>query len=267
MKFGKTVIIGIIAGLIGVIGGVNIENINIAQYIRYLSLVGIGLYKEYVGEVFLRFMPLLVFNVVYGIYIYRHFCCASVYFFTRTDNRIKWFIKEVVSLSVHAFIYLLMYALCGIIAICLFSKPQFSKEVVYLLGYYLLVYTLFLSITTLAINIVSILFNSSVGVLTCESVLFFAITILMFWGERYEKTHIKKIDLFTLRLNPIANIMFALHTCKNKSVNKYINELNNSFPIEFTIAYFTAVLVLFVIIGSIIVHKKEFIVNDMEDLG
>ena len=53
------------------------------------------------------YMPLFLFQIFYGSYIYRHFCSASIYFFSRCCSRTRWFLKEALTLYLFAVVYLL----------------------------------------------------------------------------------------------------------------------------------------------------------------
>ena len=41
-----------------------------------------------------RMLPYLLFLFLFGTYIYKHFCTAGVYVFSRCENRLKWIAKE-----------------------------------------------------------------------------------------------------------------------------------------------------------------------------
>ncbi|SKA71385.1 hypothetical protein SAMN02745111_02210 [Eubacterium uniforme] len=267
MKFVKTIIIGIIVGAMVLISGINVTKMSIYQYILYLSFTGIGLYKEYIGEFFYRYMPLLVFNIIYGIYIYRHFCCASVYFFSRKNNRVHWFVKEIIDLYIHALLYIFMICLVGMMVIFIDDKCFMNFNEMLLSLNYILIYSLYLLITTLAINIVAIVFNSTVGFISVQSVIFFLIAYMMNMGGKLEIIPIKKKYLYFLKLNPVSNLLFQIHRIRVDEKYKFLLQDGINIEMRYSILYYLLVLVVLVIIGCVIVHKKEFIINDREDLG
>lgn len=45
-----------------------------------------------------RMLPYLLFLFLFGTYIYKHFCTAGVYVFSRCENRLKWIAKEIAQL-------------------------------------------------------------------------------------------------------------------------------------------------------------------------
>lgn len=42
----------------------------------------------------IKMAPYFLFELYIGVYLYRHFCTASVYVFSRTIHRTRWYIKE-----------------------------------------------------------------------------------------------------------------------------------------------------------------------------
>ena len=48
----------------------------------------------------IRMIPDYMFELYIGIELYRHFCTASVYVFSRTPKRSGWYIREVVEVAV-----------------------------------------------------------------------------------------------------------------------------------------------------------------------
>ena len=53
----------------------------------------------------LRLVPTLVFQACAGISLYRHYCTASVYIFSRIPNRLRWYGREARALAVQALLY------------------------------------------------------------------------------------------------------------------------------------------------------------------
>ncbi|HAH19237.1 MAG TPA: hypothetical protein DCL29_09590 [Eubacterium sp.] len=265
MKFVKTIIIGIIVGIMVLISGINVTKMNVYQYILYISFTGIGMYKEYIGEFFYRYMPLLIFNIIYGIYIYRHFCCASVYFFSRKNNRIQWFVKEIMDLYIHALLYILMICMTGMMVIFIDDKCFMDYDELIILLYYVIIYSLYLLVTTLAINIVAIVFNSTIGFISVQSVVFFMIAYMMNMGKKLEVIPVRKRYLLFLKVNPVSNLLFQIHKIKVEDRYKFLLQEGIDIEMRYSIMYFLALVAILIIIGSIVVHKKEFIINDRED--
>ena len=123
-----------------------------------------------IPEILTRFLPLLLFQIFYGTMIYRHFCTASIYYFSRKTKRVRWFLPECGILFLYALAYSAVLLFSGIGIVAAFGKLRWDPGFLPLMVYYLLIYSLFLFFTTLAINILSILVTGSAAFIIVEAV-------------------------------------------------------------------------------------------------
>lgn len=86
---------------------------------------------------------------------------------------------------------------------------------------------------------------------------------LMF-GKQIQDDIIEGINLFMLKSNIIANLIFPVHSSHIQSVNKFINEKGIDFDLNFSIIYYVILSMIIIISGAYIVEKREFIVNNKE---
>jgi len=134
-----------------------------------------------------------------------------------------------------------------------------------ILLYYVIIYSLYLLVTTLAINIVAIVFNSTIGFISVQSVVFFMIAYMMNMGKKLEVIPVRKRYLLFLKVNPVSNLLFQIHKIKVEDRYKFLLQEGIDIEMRYSIMYFLALIAILIIIGSIVVHKKEFIINDRED--
>ena len=101
MKIIKTVLIALIVGIVCVgTGFFELEYVSLSKIILSNAFNGVDFYPQYISMFTLSYSPLFVFQVIFATYIYKHFCSASIYFFSRNANRINWFLREVVKIYV-----------------------------------------------------------------------------------------------------------------------------------------------------------------------
>ena len=93
------------------------------------------------------YMPLFLFQIFYGTYIYRHFCSASIYFFSRCCSRTRWFLKEALTLYLFAVVYLLAVLAGGGRGGAPVRTGHASAGFLPLLWHYLAIHSLFLLAT------------------------------------------------------------------------------------------------------------------------
>lgn len=265
MKISKTLLPAIITGMISVgVGFFDAENINLSQILLANTFAGVDYYPQYISMFTIQYIPLFVFQIFFVTYIYKHFCSASIYYFSRNINRKKWFLKEVAKLYCNVIIYLLTMSVSGIILIRLFSKITFDNSAIIIGLYYILIYSLYLLMTTLAINVISIIFSSNIGFVTVESIILLSISIFFILGNYIKNDIITGKYLLILKSNMIANLIFSIHSSKAENINALINTKGINFDLNFSVIYYLVMCLIVIVIGCRIVEKHEFIANSKE---
>ncbi len=109
----------------------------------------------------LRLVPALVFQACAGISLYRHYCTASVYIFSRIPNRLRWYGREAGALALQAFLYqgLILGAVLATSVICWEVVPDGAGWL--LLAFYWLIWSLWTFAFTMGINLLAIYWGSS----------------------------------------------------------------------------------------------------------
>lgn len=225
--------------------------------------------KIYIIYFITWYFPLLLFQIFWGTYIYRHFCSASVYYFSRCDNRVRWFFKEAASLYAYVILYLSIMVLSGTLLFLCFGGVAFNAGSILLLGYYLLLHSLWLFTVTLLTNIAAIKFGSSGGFITMASIQLFFLTAyvplerFLDFSER-ESLHLKTL---VLKCNPISHLVLVWHSSKQKALDELINRFEIDFSFRESIALFLILTILSVILGCRIVKKHQIISINQETGG
>lgn len=249
-----------------------------SDIIFQFSLPTITVNLIFVIEMSLRYFPFLIFQILFGTYIYKHFCSASVYYFSRCQNRVKWFLKEALSLYPLALLYILTMVVIGVIIVGINNNIIFDKESFILLLYYLLIHSLWLYSTSLLINILAIKFESSLAYSIVAGIQLTFLGMLLLWDEvlPLHDTYNLERNARLLQLNPIAHLVLPWRSSMIDAVNIRINEYLDFFMIDWSkisfelnnsVLLFTIVSILIVIFGLIIVKKHELISIEMETGG
>lgn len=265
MKIMKTVVAALLVGIVCLGKGfLDLEHIPVSEIILWNAFDGIEYYPQYVSEFMFQYMPLFIFQILFSVYIYKHFCSASIYYFSRNINRIYWFLKEAGKMFVNAVIYLAIICITQIIFICFFSSITINVSAVIIAVYYILIYALFLLATTLAINVFSIIFSSNVGFITVQSVMLLFISVFFMLGNYIEDGVITEKMALLLKSNMIANLIFSIHSSKIEKVDELIHMQDIHFDLNFSILYYLILSVGVLILGCYVVEKHEFIINSKE---
>lgn len=265
MKIMKTILAALIVGIVCLGKGfLELDQVSISEIILWNAFDGIEYYPQYISDFMFQYMPLFIFQILFSVNIYKHFCSASVYYFSRNINRIHWFLKEVAKMYVNAVIYLFVICVTEIVFICFFASITVDVSAVIIAIYYILIYSLFLLATTLAINVFSIIFSSNIGFITVQSVILLFISVFFMLGNYIgDGVFTEKTTLF-LKGNMIANLIFSIHSSKIEKVNELIHMQEIHFDLNFSILYYLILSAGVLILGCYVVEKHEFIINSKE---
>lgn len=248
----KFVLVGIFCGFFCILGyAVRNEKFLCSDIVLLFGMGEVNYFMQYLSNIAYWFMPLLFFQIFFGTYLYRHFCSASIYYFSRYPQRIKWFIKEVICMYIFCIVYLIAMIVSGIISCTFISDVTFDIRAIEVLAFYVLIYSLYLFVTTIGINIVAILCNSNVGFMVVEGINMFFIATFAIVGEFFapEGVILNEYE-WLLKVNPIYYLIFD----SNKDLN--------DFYVSIIVYLIFAALVL--CFGCFVINKHNFIETNKE---
>lgn len=202
------------------------------------------------------FTPILIFQILYGTYIYRHFCSASVYYFSRTENKIRWYLKQTIELFVFSLLYVILLLGASMAAASIFNDVIFRKNDMVLGCYFLVIYVLFLFTTTNFINILAILFSSNIAFIIVNAVQILSMALFVMADTIFLENEIAKKNLYIL-LNPIAHLIIRVHTGKNEEMCSLYSIIGRGFDFNISISVYLAFALVSLISGCIIVKHKD----------
>lgn len=260
-----------------------LPEISATQILLDTAFQNASMMPEALPELLKRYLPLLLFQIFYGTMIYRHFCTASVYYFSRKTKRVQWFLPECGMLFGYAVAYSAVLLFSGIGIIAAFGKLRWDPGFVPLLVYYLVTYSLFLFFTTLAINVLSILLTGNASFLIVEGacVLNIAVYSILYpismeaagyeappvARPGYEPPNFLKDWMWAIRPNLIANLNLSLHSEGIRVPEELINKWDLDFGLNGSVLYFFLLSVLVVAAGCLVVSKHSFIEANRETGG
>lgn len=266
MKYKWYWLFGIIMGLLCFVQGSDtVKEIRFSEIVLYPAFLSAECRPEFLSQITHWYMPLLVFQIIYGVYIYRHFCSASIYFFSRNVERKRWFFHESIKLLGFIVLYLVSMVITGIIVKGFTYDILWDTEGFMIFVYYIVIHSLYLFAVTLAINVVSIRFGSSIGFISVISLNTFFISIYSILEEiiREEILYTQYIWLF--KINPFAHLVFKIHSSSLDNVNSVINVYGTDFDLNMSVILYGVLCIVLVVLGCIICEKHEFIRSSMEE--
>lgn len=213
----------------------------------------------------IRLIPQFLFELYAGIELYRHFCTASVYVFSRTPQRLNWYWKEIMYLLAHSLLYQLTLLITVIATTA--ARYQIYVDMVdfVAVGFYVAFNLLWVYSMTLLINLIAIKLGSSAAFMWVCSTQMFLIAML-YWVQALEDNMLlAKIDLCC---NPFSRLIIGWQIGRINSGNDILDKLLTSigfiYSPESSFLFFLLLGVAIVIIGALIVGRHDFLLSDSE---
>ena len=210
----------------------------------------------------LRLLPFLLFQIYFGSFLFRRFCSASAYFFSRCNHRTRWFLKQ------SALLY--GYVACFLLAMTLAATAVgvFTRQVVFdgssalLFGSYLLTHSLWLFLTTLGVNIVAIKLGSGAAFQLVAGAQLACVLLLLLWKDvlplTAESPHLA-LGGMLLRCNPVAHLVLAWHTSGMEALDQRVGSLGIRFP------FYVSVLFLLLLALAVVAVGKDHSIGYLPD--
>lgn len=263
-NFIKVLVLGFVFGVF-----VGLEYFSIDSTLLFSDIIikyGLSLhYFTYEDIVYITMglLPYIMFAFVFGTYIYRHYCTASVYFFSRCSNKNLWYIKEMVKLFCFTFFYLTILPLIGLVIASVFGKVTVDKESIIVFVYYLIIYSIWLFSITLLINTLSIIAGGYRAFCIVMGSIAIFLALLSMWDIKgilstsIDNNPNYNRNLALLPINLIANLVISWHGSDNMAINEHVNV--NGYGISFlsSIMFMIILLIIVEIVSFFIINKTD----------
>ena len=209
----------------------------------------------------MQMFPVIVFEIMFGVYLYRHFCTACVYYFSRQDNRVRWFKKECGKLLGYAFSYYIFCALFNIVVgMAMYHIPisGYHAEAIF---YMVALPSLYTFIFTLWINVLSVVLGGQ-NAFTLMAGVQYLLTFAILLSER--DLTLRHMGTWKLYLNPIANMVLEWHS-DIASVGEGI--LEDSFLSWYSLLYYIVFAISSTLVTTVLIRKQDISLENKEERG
>ncbi len=260
--------------ILGLINGIYTKSIQCMNGYEIIKLESFDILPDAAGimDITRDFLPFIVFQILFGTFIYRHYCTASVYFFSRNSNRSRWYVKEMAKLAGFSFMYTAAYMLSCIFMVSMRLDVTIGYESVVLLAAYICLTAMWLYITTGIINIISIAASNIAGFAIMETIQIVMISLLLIWDKWLPlvtsdtvTAEMVQHNASFLRLNPVSHIVVAWHSSVIADVDEVINRFNIQYDLLESFTFFIMISVITIIIGVQVVKKHDYINSDVDN--
>lgn len=209
-----------------------------------------------------KLIPCFLFELYIGIDLYRHFCTASVYVFSRIPNRLAWYKGECLAIVFFVLFYQVIMLVSAIAVTCCRYGVIWNYAGWYLLVIHAVIYSLWLFSMTLLINIIAISFgsgNAFMVVIAVQVVLSTSMTLL----NTLENDHSALLSA-VINVNPITHLVIGWQYSSIDWLNEAINAPWDVMSLSSSVLYMIVIALLVLFVGGYYVNKCDLIVTDLE---
>lgn len=214
-------------------------------------------------------VPGWVLEAFLGIELYRHFCTASIYVFSRCEDRRRWYWKEMLLLGAEIFLFQILTIAAALTISCFRFDVKISQAGMILLVYHILVQFFWTYSAAIAVNLLALKAGSSVGFAIVIFAQTFCVGLLGFGQviERFYEENITAMNLL-VKLNPISHLVLGWHSSYMQSVDAMLKQSTGipceSFYAEISLLCLLIVNAIILKIGSIVIGKHDLLISDAE---
>lgn len=270
-RYGWYVAIGVVCGGLLSLSRINPYGGQIALQDLVLQLSGsrgdfvMELYYGAMVDFGFLMLPFFLYQFYGGIQLYRQFCVASVYVFSRTTNRVKWYFKELWGLCKGLIVLQVFLQGTTLLVAALRWNVVWTTEGWILLGVHVLLFSSWTLTMALGVNLLALIWGSSMGFLVVFALQAGMLAALCA-GNGLEPSDPTLARL--LLLDPISRLVLGWQSSG-------IFELEGMLPAQYghvltlsgSLLLLVLILVAVVVLGLIVIQKKDILVSNLETGG
>lgn len=270
-RYGWYVAIGVVCGGLLSLSRINPYGGQIALQDLVLQLSGsrgdfvMELYYGAMVDFGFLMLPFFLYQFYGGIQLYRQFCVASVYVFSRTTNRVKWYFTELWGMCKGLLILQVFLQGTTLLVAALRWDVVWTGEGWLLLGIHVLLFTMWTFTMALGVNLLALIWGSNTGFLAVFALQAGMLAALC-TGAKLESADPTLARL--LVLDPVSRLVLGWQSggafgLEGALPAEYGHVLTLSGSMLLVALMTAAVLVL----GLVAIQKKDILVSNLETGG
>ena len=211
----------------------------------------------------LRLIPCFVYEALIGTSLYQYYCTASVFVFTRIPHRLQWYKKEVCSIILFTFFYQFVLLAASLLTTAVRYSISFDLAGWLLLIIHFCLYSIWMIMITLWINLVAIYRGSSAAFLLLTGVQ--TVFICLFSLARSMQNNEALKSAF-LRADPVSCLVLGWHSSRIASLSQALAPPCSGLFLEDSLIFVCAGCLAALLIGELVIQRHDLIIAG-EDTG
>ncbi len=212
----------------------------------------------------MRLLPAFIFEAYAGIMLYRHFCTASIYVFSRYPHRVKWYLGEVFHLSGAVCGFHLILLVTAMLTAAIRWELEIDSAGIALIGYHFLIYSAWAYIMALLVNLSAVFFGSSTAYASMVSIQLICIVLLSPMDSLIRHYDGRLSYENFLIWNPAAHLVLGWHDSSVRIVEPILTSSYMQLDLNDTLILFLLLGIIITFIGALIIKNHDLLVSDME---
>lgn len=269
--YGWYVVMAAVCGIFLSCARVNPVDESIPLHTLVLQLSGsqgtfpMGLYHRATLEFGFLMLPFFLYQFYGGIQLYRQFCVASVYVFSRTTNRVKWYFKELWGLCKGLIVLQVFLQGTTLLVAALRWDVVWTTEGWILLGVHVLLFTLWTLTMALGVNLLALIWGSSTGFLAVFALQAGMLAALC-TGAKLESADPALARL--LVLDPVSRLVLGWQSGGVFGLEGVLPaEYGHVLTLSGSLLLLVLSLAAVVVLGLMVIQNKDILVSNLETGG
>ncbi len=212
----------------------------------------------------MRLFPAFIFEVYAGIMLYRHFCTASIYVFSRFPHRVKWYMGEVCRLGGAVCIFHMLLLAATMITTAIRYELLVDSAGIVLMAYHFVIHSLWVYIMAMLVNLSAICLGSSTAYVLVVSIQMVCVVLLnlmdllvRYWDGRLCYDNI-------LPWNPIAHLVLGWHGSHMEKAGQVLALSYMGIDLNSSVILFLLTGMMITVVGGFVIRRHNLLVSDLE---
>lgn len=270
-RYGWYVAIAVVCGVLLSLSRINPYGGQITLQDLVLQLSGargefaMGLYYGAMVDFGFLMLPFFLYQFYGGIQLYRQFCVASVYVFSRTTNRVKWYVTELWGMCKGLLVLQVFLQSTTLLVAALRWNVVWTGEGWLLLGIHVLLFTLWTFTMALGVNLLALIWGSNTGFLAVFALQAGMLAALC-TGAKLESADPALARL--LVLDPVSRLVLGWQSGGVFGLEGVLPaEYGHVLNLSGSLLQVALMTVAVVILGLVVIEKKDILVSNLETGG
>ena len=208
--------------------------------------------------------PAFIFEVYAGIMLYRHFCTASIYIFSRCPHRMKWYMREVCHLCAAVSVFHILLLAAAVLTVVIRYTILPDSAGIALLVYHFLIQSLWVYIMALLVNLFAVFWGSSTSYAIVVGAQLICIVLLNLMDRLVRASDGRLSYENILIWNPVSHLVVGWHSSNAESVRQVLTSSYMQADLYHSLIMLLAAGIIITFAGAFVIKKHDLLISDLE---